>query len=142
MSTAVSALICLVVGVTDGDTLKVRCGAPGAYEQITIRLAEIDAPERRQAYGERSHQALAQLCFKVDAVIKPTTKDRYGRTVARVECDGEDASAKQVRDGMAWAYTKYLTDPSIQQLELDARAAKVGLWADSDPIPPWEWRKR
>lgn len=142
MSTSIAALICLVVGVTDGDTLKVRCGAPGAYEQLTIRLAEIDAPERRQAYGERSHQALAQLCFKVDAVIKPTTKDRYGRTVARVECNGEDASSRQVRYGMAWAYTKYLTDPSIQQLELDARAAKVGLWEDFDPIPPWEWRLR
>ena len=138
----IGSVICLVVGVTDGDTLKVRCGVPGAYEQITIRLAEIDAPERRQAYGERSHQALAQLCFKVDAVIKPTTKDRYGRTIARVECNGEDASAKQVRAGMAWAYTKYLTDPGIQQLELDARGAKVGLWADADPIPPWEWRKR
>jgi endonuclease YncB( thermonuclease family) len=140
MSTAIAALICLVVAVTDGDTLKVRCGAPGAYQQIIIRLAEIDAPERRQPFGDLSRQALADSCFKVDAVVRPSTRDRYGRTVARVECRGEDASASQVRAGMAWAYTKYLTDPSIQQIEAVARGQKVGLWADADPRPPWEWR--
>nr|WP_315210812.1 thermonuclease family protein [uncultured Albidiferax sp.] len=140
MSATFAALICLVVGVSDGDTLKVRCGEPGAYEQIKVRLAEIDAPESRQPYGDRSRQALADLCFKVDAVVSPQKKDRYGRTVARVACNGIDASANQVRVGMAWAYTKYLTDPRIQQLETDARARGLGLWDDISPVPPWAWR--
>lgn len=135
-----AALLCLVVAITDGDTLKARCGDPGAYEQVTIRLAEIDAPERRQPYGEASRQALADLCFQRQAKITPRTKDRYGRTVARVECVGKDASAELARAGMAWAYTRYLTDPEIKRLELAARAAGVGLWAEPNPVPPWEWR--
>lgn len=135
-----TALLCLVVAITDGDTIKARCGQPGAYEQVTIRLAEIDAPEKKQPYGQRSKEALSALCFQQQAVIKPTTTDRYGRTIARIECRGKDANAELVRIGMAWAYTKYLTDQGIKRLELEARAAHVGLWADPDPIPPWEWR--
>jgi len=81
-----AALLCLVVAITDGDTLKARCGSVGAYEQVTIRLAEIDAPEMHQPFGDRSKQSLASLCFQVDATIEPVIKDRYGRTVARVNC--------------------------------------------------------
>lgn len=121
---------CLVVGVADGDTLTARCGQPGAYEQVKVRLAEIDAPEKKQPFGERSRQSLASLCFQREAVLRPTTIDRYGRTVARVECDGRDANAEQVRAGMAWAYTKYQTDPAIPWLELQARSARAGLWRD------------
>lgn len=133
--------LCLVVAVTDGDTLKVRCGDPGAYEQVTIRLAEIDAPERAQAFGQRSKSALSELCFGEVAGIKPVTLDRYGRTVGHVRCKDQDASAEQVRRGMAWAYTKYLTDPAIKPLENAARAGRAGLWADPDPVAPWLWRK-
>lgn len=136
-----AAVLCLVVAVTDGDTLKTRCGDPGTYEQITIRLAEVDAPENAQTFGQRSKTALSVLCFGEVASIRPVTLDRYGRTVARVQCKGLDASAEQVRQGMAWAYTKYLTDPAIKPLENDARARRVGLWVDPDPEAPWLWRK-
>ena len=135
-------LICLVVAIADGDTLTVRCGDPGAYEQVKIRLAEIDAPEKKQPFGQRSKQHLSDLCFQQQATITPRTKDRYGRTVARVQCQGEDANASMVRSGMAWAYTKYLTDPEIKRLEVQARAGKVGLWGDSELVPPWEFRKK
>ena len=67
--------------------------------------------------------------------------DRYGRTLARVTCDGVDANAEQVRRGMAWAYTKYLTDRAIKDFEEDAHAVQRGLWKDANPVPPWEWRK-
>lgn len=136
-----AALLCLVVAITDGDTLKARCGEPGAYQQLTVRLAEIDAPEKAQPFGDRSRQHLAELCFRKAAHIRPLTTDRYGRTVARVECEGHDANAEQVRAGMAWAYTRYLTDTAIRRLEHAARAAGLGLWADRQPIPPWEWRR-
>lgn len=136
---------CLVVGIADGDTLTARCGQPGAYEQVKVRLAEIDAPEKKQPFGERSRQALAAMCFQRDAVLRPTSVDRYGRTVARVECTGRDANAEQVRAGMAWAYTQYQTDPAIPRLELQARSARAGLWRDlgtaAEPTAPWEWRK-
>ena len=138
-------LICLVVAITDGDTIKARCGTEGAYEQVTIRMAEIDAPERKQAFGNRSKDALSDLCYGVTATIKPQTKDRYGRTVARVECKGVDANSAMVKQGMAWAYTKYQTDSMFPQLEQQARAQRVGLWVDLDsvkpPVAPWEFRK-
>jgi endonuclease YncB( thermonuclease family) len=138
-------MLCLVVAVSDGDTIKVRCGEQGSYEQVTIRLAEIDAPEKKQAFGNRSKEALGALCHKATATIKPQAKDRYGRTVARVVCKGVDANEAMVKRGMAWAYTKYQKDPQFPRLELTARAQRLGLWADlggaKPPIAPWEWRK-
>lgn len=134
-------LICLVVGIADGDTLTARCGTDDQYQQVKIRLAEIDAPEKKQAFGQRSKERLSDLCFQQMATITPQTKDRYGRTVARVKCQGADASAELVRSGMAWAYTKYLTDPEIKRLEGQARQVGIGVWSDPNPVPPWEFRK-
>ncbi len=48
---SIALLLCLVVGVTDGDTLSARCGGPDKFEQITVQLNAIDAPELQQAYG-------------------------------------------------------------------------------------------
>ena len=133
-----AALLCLVVGISDGDTIKVRCAD---QPQMVIRLAEIDAPEMAQAFGQRSKEMLSTLCFKKRAEIRPSTRDRYGRTVARVICTGTDANAAMVRSGMAWAYIRYLTDPQIRAMELVARRERLGLWVDAHPVPPWEWRK-
>ncbi len=134
----ITALMCLVIAIADGDTLTVLCND---NQQIKIRLAEIDAPEKTQPFGNRSKQSLADMCFQKQAEIKPQTKDRYGRTVARVICDGTDANADQVKRGMAWVYDKYAKDRSLYALQDDAGAAKVGLWADADPVKPWEYRK-
>lgn len=134
--------LCLVVAIADGDTLTARCGEPGQYQQVKVRLAEIDAPERKQPFGNVSRQHLAKLCFKAWARLTPLKTDRYRRTVARVECEGVDASAHLVRAGLAWAYTEYLTDPQIKRLEESARAARAGLWKDEAPVAPWAWRKR
>jgi endonuclease YncB( thermonuclease family) len=133
-----AALLCLVVGISDGDTLKVRCPD---QPQMVVRLAEIDAPEKAQPFGQRSKELLSTLCFKKQAEIRPSTRDRYGRTVARVICAGTDANEAMVRTGMAWAYTRYLTDPQIRAMEIVARRERLGLWADAHPVPPWEWRK-
>lgn len=138
---AAELLICLIVGIADGDSLTARCGDAGEFQQVKLRLAEIDAPEKSQAFGQRSKDHLSKLCFQQRAEIKPVTKDRYGRTVARVKCQSEDASASLVKSGMAWAYTKYLTDPEIKRLEQEAQRSGVGLWAEPAPMPPWEFRK-
>lgn len=130
------------MAIADGDTLSARCGEPGAYEQVKVRLAEIDAPEKAQPFGNVSRQHLASLCFQQQATIRQTSRDRYGRTVARVECQGKDANLEQVRAGMAWAYTKYLTDPEVKVQEAAARAAGAGLWVDQAPVAPWEWRRK
>lgn len=135
-------LVCLIVGISDGDTLKARCGEPGPYQQVTIRLAEIDAPEKGQAFGQRSKQSLSALCYGVQAVLRPVTRDRYGRTVARAECRGLDASSEQLRRGMAWRFVRYSTDAAMQPLEDAARNARAGLWVDSAPVAPWEFRRQ
>jgi micrococcal nuclease len=108
---------------------------------VTVRLAEIDAPEKRQPFGDRSKVNLSMLCFGAWATIRPETRDKYGRTVARVECRGRDANAEQVRAGMAWAYTAHQRDQSFPQLQETARVQRLGLWGDRDPVAPWDWRK-
>lgn len=126
-----------VVAVADGDTLTVLRDR----EQIKVRLAEIDAPEKAQAFGSRSKQSLSDLCFGKMATLGDSGKDRYGRTLARVYCDGIDTNAEQVRRGMAWVYRKYAPkDSPLYAVENEARAARRGLWADAEPMPPWKWR--
>lgn len=137
-----SLLLCLVVAIQDGDSLTAACPVQSGYEQVKVRLAEVDAPEKAQPFGNRSRQSLAELCFQTKASIRTEKKDRYGRSVARVECQGKDASAHQVATGHAWAFTRYLTDPEIKRLQDAARAAGLGLWADREPVAPWEWRRR
>jgi len=132
------AVACLVTGIVDGDTLKVRCGAE---PQATIRIWGIDAPEKRQAFGERSRQALAELCAERTARVTPDTTDRYGRTVARVECAGVDVSLHMVDNGLAWTFTRYTKDADLLRAQQKARADRLGLWAADAPTAPWEWRR-
>ena len=141
LSTGASAQSCLVVAITDGDTIKVRCGEFGAYQQINIRLGGIDAPEKKMPFGQRSKEKLSDLCYQVQASITPKVKDRYGRTVADVSCRGKDAGTEQVRTGMAWVYDKYSKGyEALYPLQDAAKADKLGLWADPAPEKPWEWR--
>jgi endonuclease YncB( thermonuclease family) len=145
MADPISAtLLCLVVAISDGDTLKVRCEQrlEQPAQTLTVRLAEIDAPEKRQAFGTRSRAHLAMLCFGRPATLNVSGKDRYGRSIARVTCGDTDANAAQVQAGLAWAYEQYLTDGSIKADEQTARAAQRGLWADAAPVPPWQWRQQ
>lgn len=131
-------LSCKVVNISDGDTITALCAG---NEQLKVRLAEIDAPEKAQPFGTKSKQALSNLCFGKQAEVAPLTKDRYGRTVARISCDGQDASEQLVRSGMAWVFDLYVTDRSLYVLQDNARSARLGLWAEKDQVPPWLWRK-
>lgn len=128
----------VVVSIADGDTLTVL----NAGRMIKVRLAEIDAPERGQAFGNRSRQALANTCFQKRATVDDRGQDRYGRTIGKVRCAGTDANAAQVRSGMAWVYDRYSTsDSPLYALQDEARSARRGLWVDADPVAPWIWRR-
>ena len=116
-----------VIAVADGDTITVLRDK----EQVKIRLVEIDAPEKGQAFGNKSKQSLSDLCFDKTATLADKGKDRYGRTLARVYCDDVDANVEQVRRGMAWAYDRYVTDRGLYLIQDEAKAAKRGLWVDS-----------
>ena len=137
MAATLALLTCLVVGIADGDTLTAKC----PDSTIKIRLAEIDAPEKKQPFGNRSKQSLSDLCFQQQASIQPIKKDRYQRTVANVACQGKDVGRYQVQTGMAWVYDKYATDHSLYKVQATAKGQRLGLWSDTKPIPPWEWRK-
>jgi endonuclease YncB( thermonuclease family) len=126
-----------VIGVSDGDTITILDAQKAQHK---IRLAEIDAPESHQAFGEKSKQALSALVFNREVTVVVATKDRYGRDVGRVYVNEQDVNAEQVRAGMAWIYTRYASDAALAPLEQAARAARLGLWADASPIPPWEFR--
>lgn len=111
-----------------------------------MRISAIDAPERRQDYGNRARQALADLCHGQQARITSRTTDRYRRTVADVECQGQDAATWMVRNGWAMVYRKYAQGYGhLYALEQSARHEMLGQWQmlreGREPVPPWEWRR-
>lgn len=137
-----AVLLCTVIVVSDGDTLRARCDDADGARTLVVRLAEIDAPEHGQAFGRKSRRQLAALCMRQPARIRTRDVDRYGRFVAHVTCRGVDASVEQVRSGMAWVFDRYATTSALYALEADARRERLGLWADPSPMPPWRWRER
>jgi endonuclease YncB( thermonuclease family) len=126
-----------VVGVLDGDTISVLVNG----REQRVRLAEVDAPEKGQAYGQRSKQSLSDLVYGKTVTVLPVDTDRYGRTVAHVRIGSMDASMEQVRRGMAWSYDQYVKDPNIRSAAAAAKQAKLGLWSEGNPTAPWIYRK-
>ncbi len=128
-----------VVAVHDGDTVTVLENK----RTLRVRLTDIDAPELGQPYGKRAKGSLSGLCFSKPAELEIRGRDRYGRLLARLKCAGVDANAEQVRRGLAWVYTRYArADSPLHAVQLEAQAARRGLWADPAPTPPWEWRRQ
>jgi micrococcal nuclease len=138
-----SVVFVRVVGVTDGDTIHALAKDD---HLLRVRLCNIDAPEKGQAFGQASKQNLSQYIFGRDVELRVFGRDRYGRLLAVILLDGVDINLQQVKDGMAWVYVKYIgeADSDTQDLylsvEAEARDQRRGLWADPDPIPPWEFR--
>jgi endonuclease YncB( thermonuclease family) len=128
-----------VVGITDGDTFTLLTPA---QKEIRVRLAEIDAPEHGQPWGERAKQALSALIYSRTVKVVSSGLDRYGRLLGRVYVRGKDVNAELVRSGAAHAYREYLTDTSLIALENEAHQARRGLWSleAKDTEAPWHWR--
>lgn len=116
--------------------------------QHKIRLTGIDAPEKKQPFGNRSKQNLSDMVFNKTVTVETDKRDRYGRELGKVLAGGKDVNFEQVRTGLAWHYKAYeRMQPAADRqayadAENDAKAAKRGLWVDTDPTPPWEWRHR
>jgi len=121
-----------VVAVADGDTLIILVG----QQQIKVRLADIDAPERGQAFGARARQSLIELCHRQRATVADRGRDRYGRSIARVTCAGKDANAEQVRRGMAWVFDRYARRTRCY-MQYRRTHARRGLRVNKQPVPPW-----
>jgi micrococcal nuclease len=128
-----------VVGVKDGDTMVLL--SPD-NKTTTVRLAEVDCPEKSQAFGQAAKQFTSDLCFGKQVKLIANTQDRYGRTVGQVElADGTNVNYALVKNGYAWQYLAYSKSPQLATLEQQARQSHVGLWRDANPTPPWEFRK-
>jgi endonuclease YncB( thermonuclease family) len=128
-----------VIGISDGDTIRVL--HDGVSERI--RFWGIDCPELKQAFGTRAKQFTARVAFGETVTVQVRDCDRYGRQVAEIILpDGRNLNREIVRAGYAWWYVQYArNDAELEHLEMEARRAKRGLWADKDPVPPWDFRK-
>lgn len=134
------ALTCRVVALSDGDTFKCL---DADKAQHTIRLANVDTPEKDQPYGAKSKQILSSLIFAKQVVVEAQGTDRYGRTIGLVTVAGLNVNRAMVERGAAWVYPQYNQDPSLPALEHQAQAAARGVWGlpQAQIIAPWEWRK-
>lgn len=132
-----------VIGVLDGDTIDVLDASKTTHR---IRLTGIDAPEKAQAFGQRSKEHLSDLVFGKQVEVQGGKSDKYGRTVGKVTVQGADANLEQVRAGFAWHYKQYAAMQSVgdralyASAEEKARSSHSGLWHDAKPMSPWEWR--
>ncbi len=148
-----AALEGLVVHVADGDTLTVL---DDQHRQHKVRLAGIDAPERGQPFGKRAAAELVSLAKNKRVTVDWTKTDRYRRLigvvwVAPIDCSickpTLDVGLALIGDGLAWHYRAYERDQSrddrrdYRQAEADARSRQAGLWTDTDPTAPWDWRR-
>lgn len=127
-----------VVGVTDGDTLTVL----HVSHPERVRLVGVDAPEKRQAYGDRARRFTADLVFDRTVTVRSTGRDRNGRLLGEVVLpDGRSLNDELVRAGYAWWFRRYSQDGRLARLEQEARAGRRGLWADQAPEAPWDYRR-
>ncbi len=131
------------VKVLDGDTIDLLL-----VDKTTmrVRLAGIDAPEKGQAFSERSREHLAQLVASKVVSVEWSKRDRYNRIIGKVLVDGRDVCLDQVRSGFAWHFKRYEREQSSEDrstygaAEIRARSARIGLWADQSPVAPWDYR--
>ncbi len=132
-----------VTYVYDGDTVKLRAVEAREESEIKLRLTDIDAPERNQAYGLKSRRALMKLCQGSNVLVTAhiTGIDKYQRSLGQLQCNHIDASRYLAEHGLAWHYVQYSINDEIYNLALSARQQRLGLWANETPIPPWTWRK-
>ena len=132
-----------VISVADGDTITVFASSGGRQK---IRLYGVDCPESAQAGGKAATEFTRSLALFSKVKVQAMDTDRYNRTVAIVTLsDGRTLNEELVKNGHAWVYRAYCKTahcPYWQTLEAKARADRLGLWRDKNPVPPWQWRRR
>ena len=136
---ALADTVCVAVKVSDGDTF--TCHRNGRNMQV--RLADIDAPENGQAYGNQARKALNKLIYKQPVTLKNERKDKYGRTVATVFSGSTNVNLAMIEQGYAWHYARYSNNAEYAAAMRQAQAKKRGLWADKGKIiKPENWRHK
>ena len=136
-----TTLTAKVVGVKDGDTVVVL---DSLNNQITLRLAEVDCPEKNQPFGTKAKQFTSDQVYLKTIKYVVTDTDRYGRSIAMIYYDSDNKylSAEIIKAGMGWHYKRYSISKELALLEDNAKKNKIGLWIDNNPIEPSEWRRQ
>lgn len=135
----------VVEHVSDGDTFIIR---DDGGSKFTVRMQGIDAPEKGQAFGDRAKSILTGLILKKRVRVIPTKTDQYRRLVGSVELDGRDVCLELLERGAVWHFARFDSElpeglgERYEEAEKRARSKRAGIWAESDPIPPWEFRDR
>lgn len=126
-----------VIAVMDGDTVMVLQGD----RPVKVRLAEIDAPEKAQPYGDAAQHSLAGMVMGRQVRVSSRAMDDYGRMVAVIILGDVNVNHEQVRRGMAWEYSRFHSNRAVMVLQREAQSAKRGLWAGEEITEPSQWRK-
>jgi endonuclease YncB( thermonuclease family) len=134
-----------VIKVTDGDTVNVLTSDNQTHK---IRLSGIDAPEKTQAFGNKSKQALEDDIGGKTVTVEYNKLDKYQRIVGKITMNGKDINLHQIQRGLAWHYKRYEKEQEVEDRSIYANAEyvaqrdKLGLWTESNPMPPWDYRKQ
>ena len=135
---AQTVYVAKVVGVKDGDTVVVL---DSLNTQTTLRLAEIDCPEKNQPFGMKAKQFTSDAVYLKTIKYTVTSIDRYGRSIAMIYYENNKyLSAELIKAGLAWHYKRYSTSKELANFEEEAKKSKKGLWSDNNPVAPWAWR--
>ena len=103
-----------VIAVADGDTITVLDAMRQSHK---VRLEGIDAPERKQGYGTRSKEALAEKVFRQQVQVRWSGRDRYDRILGHVYLGEHWINHELVAEGWAWHYKRYSSDPELAAAE-------------------------
>jgi micrococcal nuclease len=130
-----------VVSIKDGDTVVVL---DSLNNQTTLRLAEVDCPEKNQPFGTKAKQFTSEQIYLKTIKYIVTDTDRYGRSIAMIyyDTDNKYLSAEILKAGLGWHYKRYSTSKELASFEDNAKKKKMGLWIDTNPIAPWVFRKQ
>ncbi len=119
-----------VVGISDGDTIKVYdIKVYDGQTQTRIRLEGIDCPESGADFSNRAKQLTSDLVFGKRVRIEGKERDQYGRLVARVFVGDIDLSLALVEAGLAWHYKQYSDDAVLAAAEVVARTKKLSMFS-------------
>lgn len=127
------------VSIADGDTFTLLVND---NEQVKIRIDGIDAPEKKQDFGNRAKQYLSDMIWNQELIVKVSKKDRYGRSIGKVSTpEIPDVGLEMIKAGLAWQYRDYNNDKTYSEAERLARENKKGLWIYKNPVRPQDFRK-
>jgi len=139
----------IVTRIVDGDTIVVADVAPGGSVHH-VRILGIDTPERGQpVYGEVT-SFMVMLILRKPVTVEWRKRDRYNRMLGKVIYTRYDQpidiGARLLGTGMAWrkesSEQRESDRKEYKEIEARVRAARVGIWREENPTPPWEWRRK